>query len=406
MLTILLAWRNLWRQKRRTVLNLAAVAFASGILIFFMSIQLSSYDGTINASVSVLHGHLQIQALGYLDEPQIRKTIPNPKEIQVRIDNLEEVKTTAIRSIGFALLSSNERSIGVQVVGVEPLREVELSTIPGLIRAGRYLDSFNAEEAVVGKELAQNLKIQVGEELTLLGQGRDGSLVATVLTVVGVFESGSADIDRSLIEIPLGTFQDIFYMGETAHAIVIRLFDLSMLSETISKISTFLNPSLVALDWDKLLPGLRSQIDLDRSAAWLFYFSLIVVVSFSTLNTFVMSVTERLREFGIMLSLGSTPLRISGLILVECLLLVLLGITIGVILGTLVTTYFHFNGFSIPGAAELARRWNLPVIIYPRFLLQAYMLPTLTIAVVSFTAMIYPIYLVLKLEAIQALRAH
>ena len=266
---------------------------------------------------------MQVQREGYLDKPRIRDAFSDIISLRNKVSSLPGVKAASARAIGFSLVSSEDRTYGAQIVGVEAANEPEVSTIPGLIRQGRFFNSPDAYEVVIGKTLAQNLKLKIGDEITFLGQGRDGSLAASVLPVVGFFDSGSRDLDRSTVMMPLSTFQETFSMRDGGHSIVVVGSSLAELPQLVKNVESILPKNdaekLVALRWDELLPGLQQAIELDMSSAWLFWISLIMIVGFSILNTFLMSVLERTREFGVLLSLGQPPKQIFGMVMTECL---------------------------------------------------------------------------------------
>ena len=375
-----LAWRNLWRNVRRTVLTIIAIAFATGIVVFSHGLQVSTHETSILATTRIFQGALQVQRKDYFDDPQIYRTISEPDQAIGRINSLPGVTATTGRAIGFALLSSKERTYGVQIVGVDPQSEKELSTIPALVREGAYLESIDSSEILVGAALARNLNVQVGEEITLLGQGKDGSLAAAILKVSGVYESGSSEIDRALAQIPLATFRDLFYMSNESHILVAQVDSLANLKGIQSQIIKELDdPALAVLRWDQITPGLKQAQEFDRITNWIFLVSLILIVVFGILNTFLMSILERTKEFGMLLALGMRPIKITGLILCECLQLVTIGAIAGSILGAIVILYFNHSGFVIPGTKEFLSLWNLPEALYPRVTIEALITGPLTV---------------------------
>ena len=406
-ITLRLAWRNIWRHPRRTLLTLSAIAFAAAILVFMVTLQLSSYGTMIDYTLRAYHGHLQVQPKGYLDKPQIRNTISNARELGSHIRNLVQPTAVSVRAMGFALASSKARSYGVQVIGVETEYESKVSTIPGLVKKGRFLSSDDAQEAIIGHVLARNLKLNVGDELTLLGTGRDGSVAATVVPVVGIFESGSAELDRHLVELPLSTFQDVFSMGVDAHAIVVLGDSLDELEDLTDAVRLGLpaESPLVALSWEALIPGLKQAIQMDWASGWFLYLSLIIIVTFSILNTFLMSVLERTREFGIMVALGTRPARIGVLVMLESLWLTILGLAVGIIIGTAVVFYFYVRGFSYPGMEELAAYYNLPAVIKLGISPLSLTLGPAVILVVTCAAALYPALRIRLLKPVDAMRA-
>ena len=400
-----LAWRNIWRHKTRTALTLGVIAFSSSILVFFIGLQLSSYEASISASTSIFHGHLQVQSPGYQDKPQIRNVLSKPTELQQDLDKLKYIHTTAIRSFGFALASSENRSYGAQVVGVQVNKEPQVSTIPLQIKTGQYFSSPSAYEAVLGQDLANNLKIAINDELTLLGQGKDGSLAASVVKVVGIFQSGSRDLDRAMIHLPLQIFDEVFSMQGTAHSIVIRADSIDQLAKLQRNANSLIKKqNLTSLRWDQILPGLKEAIELDMASGWLFYFSLVLVVTFIVLNTFLMSVLERTREFGVMLSLGTSPRGIAGLIFTESLLLTTIGLLAGILVGGAFIIYFGIHGFQVPGSEEIMKLWNLPAAVHTKLSLAALTQGPVVILITTMLGMSYPALRIFKLQPVEALR--
>ena len=402
-----LAWRNLWRHGRRTWLTAGAIAFSAMLLVFMITIQLGAYDMIINDTLRVYTGQMQVQREGYLDKPQMRASIPDARALAARLRADAGVAAIAVRAQGFALASSGTRSYGVPAIGVDPQYEPRVSTIPGLVKRGRYLAAVDAQEVVLGAALARNLHIDVGDELTLLGAGRDGSVAAAVLPVVGIFESGTPELDRRLVQLPLATFQEIFSMGAHAHAIVISGAAPNQLAALQARISARLPPGqgLVLLDWERLLPGVKQLIQADTVQNWFTYVILIVVVTFSILNTFLMAVLERTREFGVMLALGATPLRIGLLVMLESVLLTLLGLAIGVALGGGIALYFYFNGFTFPGMKEIYAQFGLPGVITPKLSLAAFTLGPAVIFGFTLAAALYPALRIRRLRIVEAMHA-
>ncbi|MFV1998233.1 MAG: ABC transporter permease [Acidiferrobacterales bacterium] len=403
-----LAWRNLWRNRRRTWLTAGAIAFSTMLLTGWVPIQFGMYQIMIDASLRVFPGHAQIQRPGYQDKPKIRNAISNAEALAQSLRNSKQYAGVAVRAQGFALLSSDTRSYGAQVIGVEPDYENDTSSIPGLVKQGRYLSSINAQEIVIGSTLARNLKLDIGDEVTLLGGGKDGSIAAAILPVVGIFDSGSKDIDRFFSEIPLHTFQNIFSMGKSAHTIAITgktLEEQPRLQSSLNKAIAEQN-DLVVLGWEKLVPGLKEGIQVDKVSGFIFYGILIAILVFSILNTFLMSVLERTREFGLMMALGSRPKRIAGLLMLESALLTVIGILIGLTIGTALVYWANIDGFTYPGLNELAEQYNLPGLsrIYPQIKVFNLLLGPGIILVATNLAAWVPILRIRNLEPVEAMR--
>ncbi len=405
--TLRMAWRNLWRHGRRTWLTVGAMIFSNSLLVFSISLQFGSYDMMIDNTLQAYSGHLQLQHPRYLDEPRMRYAVADAEATAQRWRDRLGLASISARASGFALASSKQRSYGIQVLGVDARHEPLVSTLPGLVKQGRYLEPGRREEIVIGAALARNLQVGLGDELTFLGSGFDDSFAAGVVNIVGIFESGIADLDRSMAQVNLGYFQDAFAMGSHGHSIVLRaprIDDVAALQQAIQALPG--NPEdSVLRDWDELQPGLRQAIQADMTSAWFMYIVLIVLVAFSVLNTQLMSVLERTREFGVMMALGLKPQRLARLVLLETSLMTSLGLVLGIGVGFLVTWYLSVAGFSYPGMAEMADKFNLPERMYPAISVLSLTLGPAVVAAGCLLAALYPALRLYRLLPIEAMRA-
>ena len=402
-----LAWRNLWRHRRRTWLTVGAMVFCNTLLVFLISLQLGSYGMMIDNSLGAFTGHAQIQHRDYFEESKIRQTVPAVVDLAQEVRSLTGRDSVAARAIGFALASSDERSFGIQITGVEPAYETLVSTLPGLVREGRYLQPDDTEAIVIGSVLARNLRVGLGDELTFLGSGRDGSIAAAVATVVGIVDSGIDDLDRAMAQVPLGWFQDVFSMGDEGHAVVVKFADLDAVAPGVATLRARLDlgDDLLVHDWDYLQPGLQQAITSDMTSAWFMYAVLILLVAFSVLNTQLMSVLERTREFGVMLALGMKPATLARLVGVETLMMAALGLALGVLFGALVSWYLSIVGFYYPGMEEMASKFNLPDRMYPEISTLSLLWGPGIVFIGCLLAAVYPALRLFALRPVEAMRA-
>ena len=406
-ITLRLAWRNLWRHKRRTWLTVGAMIFSNSLLVFSISLQFGSYDMMIDNTLQAFSGHIQLQHKQYLDSPKMRYTLPNISVTAQRLRDELQLKSVGVRAAGFALASSEDRSYGLQILGVEPLYEPWVSSIPGLVKEGRYLQEDSFDEIVIGSVLARNLKVNVGDELTFLGSGLDNAFAAGVVQIVGIFESGLPDLDRNMAQVSLAYFDDTFAMQRQGHSIAIRathIDDVDILQTRIYSLFDKQN-NVAVRHWEELQPGLRQAIQADMASAWFMYVVLIVLVAFSVLNTQLMSVLERTREFGTMMALGLKPSHLSRLVLMETLMMSCLGLALGILVGFAITAYLSIVGFYYPGMEEMATRFNLPDRMYPSISLLSLSLGPGIVAFGSLLAAIYPATRLYRLLPIEAMRA-
>jgi len=406
-LVLRLAWRNLWRQPRRTWLTTGAMVFSNVLLVFMISLQFGMYRLMIENSLEAFTGHMQVQAQGYIDDQKIRQVIPDVVALAEILRQALGSDEVAARATAFALASSEDRSYGIAVFGVEPRFEPNVSNIPGLVSEGRYLQDNGTAELVIGRVLARNLKVGVGDELTLIGSGRDGSLAAVVADVVGIFESGVAELDRTIAQMPLGPFQDVFYMQGAGHQVVVNAPRLSQVAELEQRVAALLpqDQDLVVHDWDALVPGLKQAIQADISSAVFMYAVLVILVAFSVLNTQLMSVLERTHEFGIVLALGLKPGRLGRLVLLETALMGGMGLLIGALVGGAMTAWLGVHGFTLPGMEEMGARFNLPSRLHPQVTFASLSSGPAVVFLFSLLASVYPALRLRRLQPVEAMRA-
>jgi ABC-type lipoprotein release transport system permease subunit len=365
-----LAWRNIWRHKRRSWLNMAGIGFSTFLFVFVMPIQFGAYDMMIDATLRMHTGYAQIQKKGYKDKPVIYNAIDGAEGIARKIRKSHEFEAVAVRASAYALLSSQQRSYGGEIMGVQTRYEPHLSIIPSHIKQGRFFSGDDAREMVLGSSLARDLRVDIGDEVTILGTGKDGSMAATVIPVVGIFETGNADIDRYTAEIPLHTFQNLFSMWDSAHNISVIGKSIQTIDAIPQQLKRFIHngDGLVALSWDQLMPGIKQTLQMDEAGGFLFMLVLVIVVVFSILNTFLMLVLERTKEFGLMLALGDKPINISKLVMLEAVLTTTLALAAGMVVAIAINYYFLKEGLRFPGIREFTQAYNMPLdVMYPKF---------------------------------------
>ena len=407
---ILMAWRNIWRNPRRTTLTILAISFACLLLVFMLSLQFGTYEVMINSAVKTQTGHLQVLVEGYNEDRKMRQVVTHPDAIAPILASTPHVTGFTFRANGFALLSSKNRTYGGLITGIDPGKEKQISSTASTIRQGAYLSQNDTNKTIIGSLLAKNLQIGIGDELVVLGNARDGSIAATVLLVKGIFSSGIDEYDRSAIQIPLAYFQEIFAMKGGVHqavAVCDSLGSVNTAKEAISKHLPDNNSQrrLVCMSWDELMPGLIQSIQMDLGGGIIFYVILIVVVAFSITNTFLMAVFERTHEFGTLMAIGAQPGRLTKMLLYESIFLTLCGLILGITAGCMLTLYTQSTGIPLGGAEGLMQQYGIPDRIRPRLTLISATAGPILVFIVTMITALYPAIKVQKLKPVEAMRA-
>lgn len=405
MLLAALAWRNLWRQPRRTLLSLASIALAAALLVFMLSFQLGVYDQMKENVLKLFDGYAQFQAPGYADDPDLRKTILDPRRLALEAKGIPGIEAAAPRVNAFAILANGEKSFGAAVVGVDPTAEQSVSSLNAAIVSGRYLLASDTSTIVLGDALARNLGVSLGGKVTLLGSAMDGSVAADVLEVVGIYHSGIPEMDRSLSEIPFARAQVTFGLPNRANTLAISGRALADVNEALPRLASLGHRQRLALqDWGALEPALRDSIRLKYITTALIYGTLVVVVTFIILNTLLMSVLERTHEFGILLAIGMRPSEIGSMVWLELLSLALLGALIGIAIGAAIALWFAVHGIAIPGLGATLRQYGLPTRLFPTISALSVLLGPTVITLAICVGGIAPYLHVRRLTAANAMR--
>ncbi len=403
-----MAWRNIWRNPRRSLITMSAIVFACVLLVFMLSFQLGGYGTMINTSVRIHSGHLQVQIKGYNDKHNMRMVIHDPDVVGRICDKVKNIAAYTYRAEAFSMVSSGSKTYGAMVIGIDPLKESRVSTLEKSIRSGAYLSENDYNQAIVGSLLAKNLGISIGDDLTVLGQGMDGSVAATVLRVKGIYTTGMDEFDRSTIQIPLKTFQSVYSMGNSVHKVVIIAKSIGAVAGIKHKLEKKFRDRklkrLVVLTWDQLLPGLRQGIEMDLISGIIFYFLLIIVVALSILNTFLMATLERIREFGILMAMGATPARLVKLVFTESLIMTITGMVCGMLIGIALTLFFQVHGINIGGSSAMLRHYGISGRMYPELSFISVFSGPCVLFVLTMITALYPALKIRSLTPVKAMK--
>ena len=264
-LILKLAWRNIWRNKRRSILTLLAVTFAVIASIAMRGIQEGTYELNIKNAVEIFSGYLQIQEKGYLNNPSLAKSFKPTEDLKSTLSNVDGIKAYSTRINADGLISFKDNSLGCAIFGLNPQSSQETSRIFSKLNEGRFFTELESYEIVIGYKLLKNLKADIGDEIVILAQGFDGSLGNMKFKIVGTTKMGMQDFDAMSVFMDTKSAQELLslYGRITALAIDINSFDdLCDIKEEIK--ANLKNEELVVLDWKELMPDFEQSIQLDN----------------------------------------------------------------------------------------------------------------------------------------------
>jgi len=400
--TFVMAWRNLWRNRRRTWLTAGGIAFASLLVTMSMALQEGSYQAMISSATDFYLGQAQINHRDFENEEKLEQTVIGATQLRRDIEAIGGV-TVAPRAQSFALASVGERSFGAAVVGVDFAAEARVVSFFERITKGAI--PLASDEVMVGEVMARNLGAGIGDELVLLGTAKEGGIGALALTISGLYNSGRVEFDRSLVFTHLATVQNGFDLGDEVHALVLRFDDEQTMQTAMPKIQKVLPNEEVLRPWQELLPEVVQGIELDRVSAVLFYGGILVLVTFSVVNTFIMIVFERTREFGMLLALGTKPGIIMRQVQTEALMMWMLGTLIGLVLSNVIVGWAATTGIPLGAMEEIAQQYYMPSRLYPKITMYSLFLAPVVLLVGTQLAALIVTLRIRKLRPVTALRA-
>ena len=355
MLFVRLGWRNLWRKPGRSAISIGAIASGLFFLILLLGISVGLKDQMLSNGTSLLQGHLQVHDNDYLPDRGLYDLIGEASDIELEplIDALEaqsQVEAVAPRLYGFSLVSTGEQSAGAQLLGIDPARELRVTSFLEGVEEGQPLPEDPQGQVLLGVTLARELQASSGDEIAAVTQAADGSLGNELYRVAGILKTGLSQLDRVLVVIHYRDLQELLVLEPSSvHELAARIVqpELAELATSQLNESGLLPDDALAQSWGELSPQLKDYVGLVDS----FYGYLIGFISFfaalGVLNTMLMAVFERTREFGMVGALGMTPVQILVTVLAETLVLVSLGVGLGLLISFLVMQPLSVHGIDL-----------------------------------------------------------
>lgn len=330
-----LAWRALWRHKRRTMITTLSVGGGLTLALFFLSLGEGAYYQLIYDGVRIQTGHVTLEHREYREAPAVDLWIPVTDAFKAELSQLPEVEIVKSLIVAQGVAKSGTGAIGVGVMGVDPEAERQTSSLVKHIVEGEYITENSGAKVVIGSGLAERLKLKVGRKLAISSADINGNLVEGLFRVAGVFKTGVDEMDEFLLQMPLAAARGLFGMpvdGVTQLAVILNeAKDQERALEQIAGLGP--EDQSVALPWQTVLPELDAYVKLDRSSNIVFHGILIFIILFTILNTLLMSTLEREKEFAMLLALGTDIWRLRLQTVVEAAFIGLLGCGVGLLLG-------------------------------------------------------------------------
>lgn len=397
-----LAWRNVWRNRKRTWLTASSISFAVFFAVVMQSTQLGSYERMIDNSVRFHTGHLAIHQEDYWDEQLLDHAFEATEVDQISFDQ-EQVEVSVPRLSSFALASYEDHTKGVMILGIIPEKEALLTLLDQKLTDGEFL---KRDGLMIAKGLADYMDIGLGDTMVLISQGYHGVNAAGKYPVIGMLEFPVPEFNQTAVYMHLEVAQDFYGAPGLITSQSILLKDSKTLNELQSSIDQELAfKPLSIMNWQEMMPELVQGIEMDYYGGLIMIYILYAVIGFGILGTFLMMTKERTYEFGILNSIGMKRSQMQLTVALEIIFLTFMGVIIGLVMGTPIILYFYFNPIQFSGDYAAAMESFgyeaiLPFSIDPViFFNQA-----IVVLLIALFLGIYPMLFIKRLKIIKALK--
>lgn len=400
-----LAWRNIWRNKRRTAITLASIFFAVILSSFMMSMKEGVYVNMIEGSAGSFNGYAQIHAQGYWDDRSIDNSFPLSDDMLETLGGYNNLQAALPRIESFSLAVGESITKGSAVIGIDVEKEAEFHELANRIDTGEYLMAED-NAVLLGSGLAKYLHLKVGDSIVLMGQGYHGMTAAGKYLVKGTVKFGSPELSKQLIFMPLKQAHNYFGTEGLINNLVLKTEDGDEGVALAKQLKAKIDGRYEVMDWQELNPSLVRMIESDRSEAYVFMFILYMVISFGIFGTMLMMLAERRREFGVLMAIGMKRIKLASMVWTEVVSLSILGSIFGIVGAFPVCYYFYANPITLTGQmTEMMEDYGMEAVLQASVAPSIFILQSVVIAIIGTIISIYPLVKLLTIRAINQMRS-
>lgn len=384
---------------------MAAVSVAVILSILMMSAKNGVYDNMIKSLIGDFTGFVQVHANDYWNDKTIDNSLDFNESIQTEIKNLNLIDGYSPRIENFALVVSDSTTKGAMVIGADPEKEKQYNSLNDRVTKGDYINADD-KQIMVGDGLADYLKVDIGDTLVLLSQGYHGTSAAGKYAIKGIVKFGSPELSKQLIFLPIKEAQ-IFYSVENRYTnIILHLNDNDDAKLVTQQLKPKLGKDYEVMNWEELAPDLKNMIATDKVEGYVFMFILYMVISFGLFGTMLMMLSERKREFGVLVALGMKRLKLAIMVWLELIIISILGALSGCILAFPVCAYFYYNPIFLGGEmADIYEEYGIEAMLQFSINPAIFIQQGLIILMMSVIIGVFPFIKIQRLDANTQMRA-
>ena len=400
-----LAWRNVWRNPRRTMVILTAVVIGVWSMVFTAALMRGTADGIVKNNIATLTGHIQIHQHLYPDDPVVDYRIARPDLLEeTLLRHLPEQSHWSSRVRVSAVANNARHNAGVILVGIEPPKEARLSFIGTGVTQGEYLQSDDKSGILIGQSLAERFETRIGRKLILMSQDTNGDIASRAFRIRGIFQAEMELTEKVFVFVHRSAAQEMLRMGATISEVAVLLPDhvpAGPMAETLT--AQLANDDLTVRSWKQILSMITAILELYDTFILIWFLMVFVAMAFGIVNTTLMAVFERMREFGLLKALGMRPRRIVGGILTESSIILTGGMLLGSLLGLFSCWLLSYRGIDLSALAEGVAYSGMSRIIFPQVLVKDLVGANVVILILGLLVSLYPAIKAARFTPVEAM---
>ncbi len=400
-----IAWRNLWRNSRRTLIATASVFFAVFFALVMRSIENGSYDYMIEASVDMYLGYLQVHGEGYWEKRSLDESLGLSEEQLDRLSRVPSITHAVPRLETFCLVSNDSLTRVAQVIGIDPVRENGMTGLERRLVAGRYLGQNDSGILVAGN-LAKLLDAAIGDSIVLYGQGYQGITAAAKVPIVGILHFPLPELNSGMAYLSLPYAQWLFSAPGRITSVAFLIDKPASLGRAERDLKAVAGPGTEVMNWQEMMPELVQSIEADSAGGIIMLIILYLVIGFGIFGTIMMMTNERRREFGILLSVGMKRWKLTLVTTLETLMISLLGACAGVAVSVPILWYFYLHPIPLSGdLGEAMIAYGLEPVMPFSIAPAIFTNQAVVVFLIGIVCSFYPYSVIRKLQPASAMRA-
>ncbi len=400
-----LAWRNLWRNKNRTLITMASISSAVLLSVTLVSLQRGIFDNLIRNVVSFYTGYVQIHGKGYWKDQTLENCLPLSDSLLQSVLHTPGVAGVAPRLEAFSLASFDEKTKGCMVVGIDPETENEITRLKDKLIAGEYPEK-GGQGLMVAEELAKTMGVYTGDTLVLLGQSMYGSTAAGKFAITGILRFGAPDLNQRLVYMDISAARAMYDTGEGVTSLIVRPTDETRFRALAATLLASLSGEADVMTWEDKMPDIVQHIETDTASMYIISGVLYLLISFGIFSTLLMMLAERRREFGMLVALGMKRGLLARLAVMESVMVAFLGALAGILISFPVVWYLEKHPVKAWGALrETFERFGFEAVFPTVLQSDIFISQTAIVLVLALILAGYPAWHIMRLNTVQAIRS-